>query len=250
MKIETEVIILSQQDYRESDVLIRTISKDKGLITFVAKGLNKINSKNRFATMPYGQSLFLYDEKEGKDIQSLQSGESVINRYKIHEDLEKSSCASFVVEMSEQLLKHEQDPNLILDSYHFINRMLELIESTHAYAQIIVVTCTHYLDMMGLRPYVDACVSCGSTQINSISIDEGGFICHNCQHELQSAIYDVHNLKTFRIMGHIKDENIEAYLKMEAPNLRMIQVLIDFFEYHTSVQLNAWEFIKKWTIIK
>ncbi len=250
MKTETEVIILSSQDYRESDALIRVLSIDKGLLTFVAKGLNKINSKNRMGALPYGKSLFFYDEKEGKDIQSLQTAQSLINRYKIHEDLEKSTLASFVVECADTLLKHEQDITILEDSYHFIDRMFDLIEKTESYAHIIIISLSHFLELFGIQPYVDACVSCGSTKINSISIEEGGFICHNCQHEVHSPIFDVESLKQFRIMGRLSDENIDAYLKFEAPSLRMIQVLIQFFEYHTSQHLNTWEFIQKYTIIK
>lgn len=250
MKTETEVIILSSQDYRESDSLLRVLSKDKGLCTFVAKGLNKINSKNRMGALPYGKSIFLYDEKEGKDIQSLQSAQSLINRYKIHEDLEKSSLASFVVEIADSLLKHEQDFEILEDTYHFIDNMFERIETSKQYAHLLVITLIHFLDLFGLRPYVDACVSCGSSKINSISIEEGGFICHNCQHEFHSPIYDVDSLKQFRLMGRMSDEHIDTYLKFDAPSLRMIQVLIQFFEYHSSQHLNTWEFIQKYTIIE
>lgn len=250
MKTETEVLILSTQDYRESDSLIRCLSKEKGLITFVAKGLNKINSKNRLATLPYGKSLFLYEEKENKDIQSLQSAQSIINRYKIHEDLEKSTCSSFVVEIADSLLKHEQDFDILEDTYHFIDKAFNLIENSNQYNHLLVVTLIHFLDLFGLRPYVDACVSCGSTKVNSISIEEGGFICHNCQHELKSTVYSIEDLKQFRLMGHLNDEHIETYLNFEAPSLRMIQVLVQFFEYHSSQHLNTWEFIQKYTIIK
>lgn len=250
MTTQTEVLVLSQQDYRENDSLLKVITKDKGLLTFVAKGLNKINSKNRMGALPYGKSLFFYDEKEGKDLQSLQQAQSIVNRYKIHEDLEKSTCASFLVEISDAILKHEQDFDILAETYDFIDELLNLIETTNQYSHIIVITLIHFLDLFGLRPYVDACVSCGSTQINSISIEEGGFICHNCQHELQSPIYDVQSLKSFRLMGHIKPEHIDAYLKMEAPSLKMIQLLVQFFEYHASQHLNSWEFIQKWTIIK
>ena len=115
MTTQTEVLVLSQQDYRENDSLLKVITKDKGMLTFVAKGLNKINSKNRMGALPYGKSLFFYDEKEGKDLQSLQQAQSLVNRYKIHEDLEKSTCASFLVEISDAILKHEQDFDILAE---------------------------------------------------------------------------------------------------------------------------------------
>ncbi len=109
MNDTSNVLVLSQSEYKESDALVRVLSKELGLVTFIAKGLSKINSKNRMGCLPYGESSFMYDLNELSNLQVLHTAQSLSPNLKIHEDLEKSSIAALVVELSELLLKNETD---------------------------------------------------------------------------------------------------------------------------------------------
>lgn len=250
MKDQTEVIILSSSDYKEADAMLRVLSKEFGLRTFIAKGLNKINSKNRMACLTYGTSLFHYDLNEMHDLQILQSAESLHNRYLISEDLEKSSIASLVSELTELLLKNETEHALLDEYYDYLNQVLDLITNSEKPYHLLAYILIQFLNHYGISPMVDACVVCGSTKVNSISIDEGGFVCHDCQPELQTTIYDVEALKDFRIIGKLNPQNIEAYLNYKAPSKVVVNVLVEFLEFHTGHHPKAWDFIEKWSIIK
>ncbi len=70
MNDTTQVIVLSQMDYKENDALIKVFSYDYGLMTFLAKGIRKINSKNRSICMPYSISEFMFNYHESSQIQS------------------------------------------------------------------------------------------------------------------------------------------------------------------------------------
>jgi recombinational DNA repair protein (RecF pathway) len=41
MNDSLNVLILSQNDYKENDALVKTFSLEKGVVTFIAKGLLK-----------------------------------------------------------------------------------------------------------------------------------------------------------------------------------------------------------------
>lgn len=250
MNDQSTVMVLSQTEYKESDALVKVLSKELGLVTFIAKGLSKINSKNRMGCLPYGESLFMYDLNELSNLQVLHTAQSLFPNLKIHDDLEKSSIASLVVELSELLLKNETDSLIIETYYSYLKQTFNLLSSTDQHRHLLAYILISFLNYYGIAPQVDECVICGSTQINSIATEEGGFICQNCQRELQSPLYSLEILKDFRVVGKLNSENITRYLSYQAPSSTLIRILVDFLKFHTGHPLKSWEFIEKCSIIK
>jgi len=245
----TQVIVLNQMDYKENDALIKAFSYEYGLMTFHAKGIRKINSKNRSICMPYTISEFMFNYKENNQIQSLLQGQIIQNHYKIHEDLQKSGTASLCVELIENLIHDENDYDVLHEHYNFTKFILDQIENKNSLNAIMAFMLTSYMIYYGISPHVDSCVLCDSTKINSISIEEGGLICSDCQMELHSPIYSVEFLKEFRLSQKINQANFENYLAYKDVSHDLILLLVKFLEYHTGITLKSWEFIRKWSII-
>lgn len=249
MNDTTQVIVLSQMDYKENDALIKVFSYDYGLMTFLAKGIRKINSKNRSICMPYTISEFMFNYHESSQIQSLLQGQIIQSHYKIHEDLQKSGSASLCVELVESLIHDETDQDVLLEHYNFSKFILDQIEVKTKMNAIIAFMLTSYMNYYGISPHVDSCVLCDSTKINSISIEEGGLICNECQAEIHSPLYSVEFLKEFRLSQRVTQENFENYINYKDVSPELVLLLIKFLEYHTGVTLKSWEFIRKWSIM-
>jgi DNA repair protein RecO (recombination protein O) len=249
MNDTTQVIVLSQMDYKENDALIKVFSYDYGLITFLAKGIRKINSKNRSICMPYTISDFMFNYHENSQIQSLLQGQIVQNHYKIHEDLQKSGAASLCVELIQNLIHDENEIDVLHEHYEFTKFLLDQIEEKSKQNAIMAFMLSSYMNYYGISPHVDSCVMCDSTKINSISIEEGGLICNDCQLEIHSPLYTIEFLKEFRLSQRINQENFENYCAYKDVSEELILLLVKFLEYHTGVTLKSWEFIRKWSII-
>ncbi len=249
MNNSTQVIILNQMDYKENDALIKVFSYDYGLITFLAKGIRKINSKNRSICLPYTISEFMFNYNESSQIQSLLQGQIIQNHYKIHEDLQKNGAASLCVELVESIIHDENELDTLREHFEFTKFILDQIETKAKMNAIIAFMLSSYMNYYGISPHVDSCVLCESTKINSISIEEGGLICNNCQGEIHSPIYSVEFLKEFRLSQHITKDNFENYINYKDVSHELIQLLAKFLEYHTGVNLKSWEFIRKWSIM-
>jgi DNA repair protein RecO (recombination protein O) len=249
MNDTTQVIVLSQMDYKENDALIKVFSYDYGLITFLAKGIRKINSKNRSICMPYTISDFMFNYHENSQIQSLLQGQIVQNHYKIHEDLQKSGAASLCVELIQNLIHDENDVDVLHEHYEFTKFLLIQIEEKTKQNTIMAFMLSSYMNYYGISPHVDSCVMCDSTKINSISIEEGGFICNDCQLEIHSPVYSIEFLKEFRLSQRINQDNFENYCAYKDVSHELLLLLVKFLEYHTGVTLKSWEFIRKWSII-
>lgn len=250
MNDTSSVIILSLMDYKESDAMVKVFSDDYGLMTFIAKGLQKINSKNRMSCLPYNESSFMFDYKDDSNLQILHQGQMIQSNHGIHDNLEKSSIAALLVELSELLLKNETEPTFIKAYYAYLRDTFKLIATTEQHTHLLVYILIQFLNSYGIAPQVDGCVLCGSPQVNSISLEEGGFVCKDCQKEIQSPIYPLDILKDFRVVNKLDPTNIKAYLNYQAPTKALIRILVDFFRFHTGHALKSWDFIEKWSIIE
>ena len=91
MKPTTEVegIVLSVQDYRESDGIIRLLTQDK-ILSILARGIQKQTSKNRMITQVFSHVRYTIEQKEN-GLSLLYYGNVIDSHYKIMEDLMKSS---------------------------------------------------------------------------------------------------------------------------------------------------------------
>lgn len=249
MNEELNLYVLSQTDYKENDALLKTLSLEKGIVTFIAKGLLKSDSKNASACMPFSESTFTYDAKEGSGLQLLHSASLISSHRALREDIGKQTVMSVIGELCEQLLKECYDPLLIQEIYHIYTQCRNTLESGVKYRHVITYFLTNTLKWLGIEPQVDECTLCGDSQINSISMEEGGFICINCQKEIQSPVFATQFLYAFRIVNKVTPDNFERYLNYQEPEKSLIDFLYEFMKYHTNISLKSWVFLEKWSII-
>jgi len=249
MNESLKVIMLSQSDYKDNDAMIKTLSLEKGIMTFIAKGLLKSESKNASACLPFSESEVTYDEKEGSNLQILHSA-SILNSHRLlREDLNKQTVMTVLSELTQLLLKENYDPNLVREVYKIYSQCLSVVEKTDKYQHTLTFFLVSALGWLGVEPQVDECTLCGESQINSISMEEGGFICVNCQKEIQSQLFSSEFLYAFRIVNKVTSDNFERYLNYKAPDKTLIDFLYEFMKYHTNISLKSWVFLEKWSII-
>ena len=91
-------IILKSVPYKESDVIITLLTKEEGLISFKARGIHKINSKNASVVQLYTIGEYKLDEKTDYSNKTLISGSSIYFPLVIYEDLKYSCLLSFISE--------------------------------------------------------------------------------------------------------------------------------------------------------
>jgi len=243
------VIMLSQDEYKDNDALIKVLNPDKGIMTFIAKGLQKSESKNASACLPFSESDLTYDDKEGSTLQILHSASLVQSHRTLREDLNKQTVMTVLSELTQLILKDNYDPLLVKDVYKVYGQCMSTVETTDQYAHVLTYFLVSALSWMGIEPQVDECTLCGENQINSISLEEGGFICTNCQKEIQSQFFTTEFLYAFRIVNKLNADNFIRYLNYTKPDKTLINFLYDFMRYHSNISLKSWVFLEKWNII-
>ena len=230
-------IVIRETEVKETDAIITVYTADYGKLSLYGKALRKMSSKNAYACQMFDYSDFLLDYNPNKDVQLLKSANLKKEYMGIRTDYDRLSLASVVVEIISQL----EDDSM----FDILQLTLEKLNSDKEPFTAFNVFVVYVLNMLGITPVVDECVSCGSTtNIETISIADGGFICHNCNKTLHQKPLDMEMLKRFRI---INKASFEVYDKLYGLNLNDYQLsalLVEFLCTHSGMRLKSWRSVQ------
>ena len=94
--------VLKTVEYKEKDRII-TLFSEKGKITFLAKGVQKLNSKNAASLQLFTKVNVCYNAKEERNMQQLMQAKTVMFYRHLYNDLQLSSMANILVDIIDRL---------------------------------------------------------------------------------------------------------------------------------------------------
>lgn len=235
---ELEGIVVSESDYSETSKILKVLTPKYGVISVLSKGCKRLKSDLRSVStkLTYGNFNIIYKENKLSTLTSVD----VKNRFKnILSDIEKISYASFLLELSLQVSK-ENFNSLV---YTFLISSLTKIEDGFDPLVITNILELKYLDLIGVMPYLDGCVSCGSkNNIATISSYKGGYLCNKCKGN--EKIVDEKTIKLIRMFYYV-DINKITKLEINDKNKYEINQFIDeYYDRYTGLYLKSKSFIK------
>ena len=174
-------IVISIENFGEADRYIQFFTRDWGMISVLAKSARK--SKRRYVG---GLDLFCHNEiflrGDPKDRPYLNEL-SVLNSFpKLREDLDKVLIAGKLTQWTKKLA---DTPTPMPAIYSLLGQSLALIEKETQPQKLELLYCIFklkLLSLLGLKPRVDACAKCESTEdIEGIfDLSSGGLLCRLC----------------------------------------------------------------------
>ena len=201
-------IVLKTHPYKESDSLVTVYFKDYGKMTLIARGVKKLKSKNASACQSLTLSEFTFIPRNG--LSTMIKASSVDFYRYIKENLELEAYASYFMEF---VLKNEEDNQPDLEIFDTLKKSL--------YNAFILKRC-------GMALQVDGCVRClRQDHIAGISLEDGGFVCHDCL-SLHDKQLDKVTLKAFR---HINKLTIDSIDQLKVPD-ESIDLLMEIMDYY------------------
>ena len=238
MLSEVEGYILSETSYGETSKIINVWTKEYGIIGIMCKGAKSLKSKNRVSTMRFSYARFNIYLKQGK-LSTLISADVINPLKKIRSDITLIGYISYLTELTEQVIKQNNDSSLYDD---FINAILKIEEGLDPLV-ITNILEIKYLEKLGVLFNLDECVLCGSkNNIVTIDSDKGGFICLNCL--TNEVIVDKKAIKMLRMYYYINIKSI-TNIKVEVNIKNTINKFLDmYYDRYTGLYLNSKNFLK------
>lgn len=240
MKIEKfEGIILSETNYSESSKILNVLTDKYGLIGIMSKGCRNIKSKLRGVSrkLVYGTFNVYYKEKGLSTLISID----VINSFsKTVTDLEKISYASFIIDLTYQVVKQNDSGEI----YSILKNILLKLEEGLDPLVLTNILEIKLLDYLGITPNIDSCTNCGSTkQIVTLSSEHGGYICKDCYQN--EPLVNEKTIKLIRMYYYVDISSISKLEVSREVTKEINTFLDDYYDRFSGLYLKSKDFIKK-----
>lgn len=222
--------VLKIDPYKEHDALVFALLKVYGKVTFLYRGYFKSNSKMLSKGINYTLYEFRFNYKEEGLLNPIEVT-TVQTFSKILLNPKKVCLAQIIDTIYLAIDKYDYSSDLYSLYYDYL-----LALQNDLYDDLLVVSLllSELVNYFGFSPYVDGAVNTNKDKVNDFSIKLGGFVLDS-----HKSLFSLEELKQIRYIykGHLKDLD---KLKEFTVNKKLMNLFIDFFEYHTSIKLNSY----------
>ena len=237
-------IVLKRREQGEADRLLTVMTRDRGKLTLLAKGVRKPASRKAGHIEPFTYVELLV--AKGKSLDLVTQAETLEAHRALREDLWRSSWAYYVVELADAFTQ-DDDPNaplfdLVLETLSRLNAGFDPALAVRYYE-------LHLLSLVGYQPQLFHCVQCDAPlqpEVNFLSLERGGALCpsHGAHHPETIAL-PVPVLKVLRFMQTRPWEQVAQLQLSPAVSRQVESVLARYIVYHLERTLRSPAFLEK-----
>jgi DNA repair protein RecO (recombination protein O) len=226
-------IILKATNFGEADKLLTILSKSKGKIRAIAKGIRKSKAKFSGSLEPFTYCHIMI--VQGKKDLDLITGVDVIKSFKnLRTDLKRTATAYLLSELIDKLTEVHQPQFHIFQEF---NMALEKLNSPE-YVDLTLLKdyfIINILNILGYRPEIKVCQICHqkiSGNRDHFSPNLGGVICENCVSKNGEAIpISIESLKIIQLFTH---NDINIIDKIPDKNKKELSGILEMFLQYIS----------------
>lgn len=240
MLVKVEGIVLSETPYSESSKILNIITREYGVIGVLSKGCKSLKSPLRSVSSKLTYGYFNIQYKKDK-LSILISVDIIDNLKNIKKDLSLKSLSYsyFILELTEQVIKHNYNNNI------FDIMIASILKINENFDPLVITNILQlkYLDYLGVMPVLNECASCGcKTSIATLSSSKGGLICNRCRQN--EKIVDSKTIKLIRMFYYVdikKITNLDISSKIK---LEINSFLDEYYDLYTGLYLKSKRFIE------
>lgn len=222
---KTEALILRSHKFQEADSLLTLLTKEKGKVKAIAKGVRKVNSRLRG-----GVQLFTHNELllyQGRNLDIVTQGQCLDAFVSLQNNMVALAAACYWCELLDFFLPWEQRDEtlftLALAGFHLLG-----LENSQLVVRGLEVKL---LSFLGFRPILEYCVSCGSVLSRGekifFSSSFGGVICAHCSPD-DPLPFNWEALKTWQQLQQMSPRKF-ARLKISPGGLKILNNVLEKF---------------------
>ncbi len=178
---QTEALVLRSRKYLEADCLLTLLTRERGKLTAIAKGVRKSSSKLRGGVQVFSHNdMLLY---HGRNLDTVTQSQCIEAFTPLQESLPALAAANYWSELLDSLVpEREKDVRLFqlaLAGFHLLCLSVSKI--------IVLGLEIKLLAYLGYKPCLNSCVVCGSPLQGEeklvFSPGQGGLVCPQCPKE-------------------------------------------------------------------
>jgi DNA repair protein RecO (recombination protein O) len=171
-----EAVVLRTYKLGEADRIVVLLTRGRGKVRAVAKGVRK--TKSKFGARLEPTSHIAVQLYEGRELDIVTQAETIDQFRVVRTDLDRFARASAMLETADQLAQEgEVNPRLL-------QMLVGALRTLDASDSPLVVPGFFWkvLALEGYRPEVEVCVQCGDDgPLVAFDLETGGLLCRTCR---------------------------------------------------------------------
>lgn len=231
--METKGIVIRVSSFRDFDCMITMIT-ETGLVSFLARGVKKITSKNAYLINTFNfVNVYLMN---GKDGYFLKNGKLIESFPNVKSDIEKLAALDFIGEITNLFVQKDEARNI----FSFLLTSLEMLNQNIEPKMVATLYFAKVLQYSGYSIEVNCCQKClKTTDIIGFSVIDGGFICRDCFDSLNHVKLDPTTLKQIRYIFMVDVDNFYKVIFNKNDCINVIKLLNQFVKDVVQVDLKS-----------
>lgn len=238
-------VVLRHSDWGEADQLLTLYTREQGMVRALAKGARKITSRKGGHLQPFTQ--ITVQLAKGRDLLIVTQVETVNAFLPLHDNLEKTGYAAYVIELLLRFSYEAEGGNPTL--FKLVIETLGRIEKETDSWLAVRYYEMRLLDAVGFRPQLFECANCRREILPEdqlFSFSAGGVICPRCGQGLPNLAQI--SMETLKYLRHFQRSSYRDASRAQ-PSLtaqKEAEVLMQgYFTYQLERGLNTPGFIKR-----
>lgn len=180
--IKTRAIVLHRFPYSDSSWIVKALTEECGIISFIVKGGKRKESPFKGALDPLSLSEVVFRQNPNTELQFIKEATLLEWRKNLREDLLSLAKAQVMAEM---ILRYAPQGVPLQDEFHLLERATSELDQpadtpkNNIFAKWLLSTC----EMWGYDLDLGTCSRCGGTLESSAADffpETGGFVCKSC----------------------------------------------------------------------
>ena len=158
-EIQTPAIVVRGRAFGESDKIVTFLTRDLGKVTGIAKGAKR--SKRRFVNVlePFTAVDVTLRVRQHSDLAFINACVLAEVYYSFTRDLEKFGYASYVMELTDRLIRGQEAG---AETYDLVRDVLRFLDRCRPEPGILRAFELHLLRQTGYEPVLHECQGCGA----------------------------------------------------------------------------------------
>ncbi len=231
-------IIIFERNYKENDKII-TIFSDEGKL-YDIRVSNALKYKNKFRNSTQLFSMGCFDIIEYQNrFSSLKNAKIVTTNYELKLDFDVYKYALYFCEL---IYKVGYYNTLESELYNILITVLNRLMKFNSYQGTKIAFEIQVLKDVGLLPHLNACSCCQNTNVVTLDVKQGGFICNRCV----TSNMKNYNIKTLAMLKALSEVNLQSVGEIKVSSLILGEInsfLNEYFDFHLGVKVNSKQFI-------
>ena len=173
--IKTKGIVIAENNMGDFDKML-TILTPNGKISCSAKGARRPKSQLMAGTqfLCFGEYMMF----KGSNTYTLNSCETIELFYNLRIDLDKLEYAAHITKIIQDVTDENQNTYKILQLY--LNTLYVIANTEMDLKFITSIFKLRLMCLLGFKPRLDRCVTCGNEEVNNFSFKDNGLKCEAC----------------------------------------------------------------------